>query len=153
MKPVYLDCNATAPLEPTVRDAVTHWFSEEIGNAGSRTHEYGVHAKKAVQAARGQVAAVVGAVADEVVFTSGATESNNLAIFGIAPRGEMEGRRHIVSTAIEHKAVLEPLEALESRGFTVSLIKPPASGAVAVEAVMAALRPDTLFVSVMACEQ
>ena len=149
MKPVYLDCNATAPLEPTVRDAVTHWFSEEIGNAGSRTHEYGVYAKKAVQAARGQVAAVVGVAADEVVFTSGATESNNLAILGIASRGETEGRRHIVSTAIEHKAVLEPLEALESRGFSVSRIKPQASGAVTVEAVIAALRPDTLFISVM----
>ena len=147
--PVYLDCNATAPLEPAVRDAVTHWFSEEIGNAGSRTHEYGRHAKKAVQTARERLAAVVGAAADEVLFTSGATESNNLAILGLVPWGEKEERRHIVSTAIEHKAVLEPLETLESRGFTVDLVKPRTTGAVAAEDVVAAVRPDTLLVSVM----
>src|SRR5579885_1829614 len=110
--PVYLDCNATAPVDPAVRDAVVRWLSDEVGNAGSRTHEYGARAKRAVQIARDQVAAVVGASADEVLFTSGATESNNLAILGLAPYGESAGRRHIVSTAIEHKAVLEPLEAL-----------------------------------------
>ena len=147
--PVYLDCNATAPLEPAVRDAVTHWFSKEIGNAGSRTHEYGLHAKKAVQTARERLAAVVGATADEVLFTSGATESNNLAILGLVPWGEKEERRHIVSTTIEHKAVLEPLETLESRGFTVDLVKPRTTGAVAAEDVVAAVRPDTLLVSVM----
>lgn len=147
--PAYLDCNATAPLEPSVRAAVTHWFSEKIGNAGSRTHEYGIHAKKAVQAARAQVAGVVGAAADEVLFTSGATESDNLALLGLAPWGEKENRRHIVSTAIEHKAVLEPLESLESRGFTVDLIKPRSTGAVAAKDIAAAVRSDTLLVSVM----
>lgn len=147
--PVYLDCNATAPMDPAVRDAVVRWLSDEVGNAGSRTHEYGVRAKRAVQAARDQVAAVVGASADEVLFTSGATESNNLAVLGLAAYGESEGRRHIVSTAIEHKAVLEPLEALAKKGFSVTLIKPDASGAVSAEAVRAALRPDTLLVSVM----
>lgn len=147
--PVYLDCNATAPLEPIVRDAVVHWFAEEIGNAGSRTHEYGLRAKKAVQAAREQVAAVVGAAGDEVVFTSGATESNNIAILGLAPFGERERRRHIVSTAIEHKAVLEPLENLEARGFTVTLVSPDSAGVVGADAIKAALRPETLLVSVM----
>lgn len=148
-QPVYLDCNATTPIEPAVRDAVVHWFSEEIGNAGSRTHEYGVQAKRAVQTARDQVAAVVGANGDEVIFTSGATESNNLAILGLAPHGESSGKRHIISTAIEHKAVLEPLEALEARGFSVTLINPDASGAVNEDQVRQALRPDTLLVSVM----
>ncbi len=147
--PAYLDCNATAPLEPAVRDALVRWFSEEIGNAGSRTHEYGLRAKKAVQAAREQVAAVVGAAADEVVFTSGATESNNIGILGLATFGEKEGRRHIVSTAIEHKAVLEPLETLQATGFTVTLVRPDSAGAVTAEAVQAALRSDTLLVSVM----
>ncbi|MEW8622995.1 MAG: cysteine desulfurase DndA [Candidatus Thiodiazotropha endolucinida] len=147
--PVYLDCNATAPLEPDVRDAVTHWLAEEIGNAGSRTHTYGSQAKRAVQQAREQVAAIVEASANEIVFTSGATESNNLAILGLVPWGEQHDRRHIVSTAIEHKAVLEPLEALEKRGFTVTLVKPQAKGAVAVEDIAAAVRPDTLLVSVM----
>lgn len=147
--PVYLDCNATAPLEPAVGDAVTHWLKEEIGNAGSRTHEYGTHAKRTVQRAREQVAAIVGAAGNEVIFTSGATESNNLAILGLARYGTEQDRRHIVSTAIEHKAVLEPLEALEQREFIVTLVKPRPSGAVAVDDIVHALRPDTLLVSVM----
>ena len=147
--PVYLDCNATAPVEPAVRDAVVSWITDELGNAGSRTHEFGVRAKRAVQVARGQVAAVVDASSEEVIFTSGATESNNLAIFGLAAFGEEQGRRHIVSTAIEHKAVLEPLEVLESRGFEVTLVSPGRDGVVPTSAVMDAMRPDTLMVSVM----
>ncbi len=147
--PVYLDCNATSPLEPAVLEAVSYWLTEEIGNAGSRTHEYGTRAKHAVQQAREKIASSVGSKSDEVVFTSGATESNNLAILGLAAWGEAEGRRHVVSTAIEHKAVLEPLEVLERRGFSVTLIEPQTSGAVAVEEIVASLRPDTLLVSVM----
>ena len=147
--PVYLDCNATAPVEPAVRDAVVSWITEELGNAGSRTHEFGVRAKRAVQVARGQVAAVVDASSEEVIFTSGATESNNLAILGLAAFGEEQDRRHIVSTAIEHKAVLEPLEVLESRGFEVTLISPSKDGVVPASAVKDTMRPDTLMVSVM----
>lgn len=147
--PVYLDCNATAPIEPAAREAVMQWLTEELGNAGSRTHEYGLRAKKAVQDARAHVAAVVDAAADEVIFTSGATESNNLAILGLAAYGGESKRRHIVSTAIEHKAVLEPLEALEARGFSVTLVHPDANGVVTAEAVREVLRPDTLLVSVM----
>ena len=148
-EPVYLDCNATAPLDPVVRDAVMQWFADEIGNAGSRTHEYGLRAKRAVQRAREQVAAVVDASPEEVLFTSGATESNNLAILGLAPHGERTARRHVVSTAIEHKAVLEPVEALAQRGFDVSIVRPEPSGAVSADKVRAAVQPDTLFVSVM----
>jgi cysteine desulfurase len=148
-QPVYLDCNATAPLEASVRDAMLPWFGDQLGNAGSRTHEYGLRAKKAVQRAREQVAAVVQCPADEVIFTSGATESDNLAILGLAPFGERSGRRHIVSTAIEHKAVLEPLQALQAKGCEITLLKPDSSGAVSTGAVAAALRPDTLLVSVM----
>lgn len=136
-------------MEPVVRDAVIHWLTGGIGNAGSRTHEYGLRAKKAVQGAREQVASVVGVAADEVVFTSGATESNNLATLGLAPYGEAHGRRHIVATAIEHKAVLEPLESLETRGFEVTLIRPDESGVVTAEMVLKALKPNTLLVSVM----
>jgi cysteine desulfurase len=147
--PVYLDCNATAPIEPAVRKAVVDWFSDEIGNAGSRTHEYGLRAKRAVNEAREHVAAIVGASADDVLFTSGATESNNLALLGLASHGDKQNRRHIVSTAIEHKAVLEPLEVLAERGFSVTLVKPDASGAVSPEQIKAALRPDTLLISVM----
>lgn len=147
--PVYLDCNATAPIEPSVRDAVVQWMTDELGNAGSRTHEYGLHAKRAVQRAREQVAAVVDAAGDEVVFTSGATESNNLAILGLAAYGEDTNHRHIVSTAIEHKAVLEPLEALEARGFSVTLVRPDENGLISADSIRDALRPDTLLVSVM----
>ena len=146
---VYLDCNATTPIEPRVRDAVLRYMDIEFGNAGSRTHEYGLRAKQAVQRAREQVAAVVAASSDEVLFTSGATESNNLAILGLAAWGEQNARRHIISTAIEHKAVLEPLEELTRRGFQVDLVRPTAGGWVEPEAVAAKLRPDTLLVSVM----
>ena len=148
-RPAYLDCNATPPIEPEVRDAVTQWFAEELGNAGSRTHEYGSRAKKAIQLARDQVAAVVEASPDEVVFTSGATESNNLAILGLLRYAEETGRKHIVSTALEHKAVLEPLEELERLGFSITLVKPGANGVITPESIAAALQPDTLLVSVM----
>ena len=149
MMPVYLDCNATTPIDPEVEAEFLHFVREEFGNAGSRTHEYGTRAKQAVQRARDQVAAVAKCNREEVIFTSGATESNNLAILGLRVHGEKVGRKHIVATAIEHKAVLEPLEHLEANGFTVTLLKPDADGAVSVAAVVAALRPDTLLVSVM----
>lgn len=145
----YLDCNATAPLDPAVREVMLHYFDIEYGNAGSRTHEFGARAKQAVQKARKQLGAVVDATPDEVIFTSGATESNNLAILGLAAFGEAEGKRHIVTTAIEHKAVLEPCEELERRGFEVSYVKPNADGRVPVDAVLKAVRSDTLLVSVM----
>jgi len=147
--PIYLDCNATAPMDPAVRETVVHWFADEVGNAGSRTHGYGARALKAVRAAREQVARVLDAASDEVLFTAGATESNNMAILGLAPHGDQCGRRHVVSTLIEHKAVLEPLEILAERGFEVTLVPPDATGAVAADAVIAAVRDDTLLVSVM----
>ena len=147
--PVYLDCNATTPLDPRVREVMLHYFDVDYGNEGSRTHEYGTRAKRAVHQAREQVAALVKCETDEVIFTSGATESNNLALLGLAAEGEKTGRRHIISTQIEHKAVLEPLHELERRGFTVDLLPPNAGGWVAPEKVAKALRPDTLLVTVM----
>lgn len=146
---IYLDCNATTPIDPGVEEIFLRYVREEFGNSGSRTHEYGTRAKQAVQKARDQVAAVVKCNREEVIFTSGATESNNLAILGLRAHGEKTGRKHIVATAIEHKAVLEPLEHLEANGFTVTLVKPDESGAVSAATVAAALRPDTLLVSVM----
>lgn len=147
--PIYLDCNATTPLEPAVRARMVEFFDIEYGNAGSRTHQHGTTAKRAVERARDQVAGAAGASPDEVVFTSGATEANNIAILGLAPFAEDQGRRHIVSTAIEHKAVLEPLQHLESRGFEVEYLCPDASGRLDAHAVLAAVRPDTALVSVM----
>jgi cysteine desulfurase len=149
-RPVYLDYNATAPVDPRVAEEVLTYMAHEFGNAGSRTHGYGQVAKERVNRAREEVAAVVSAKPDEVIFTSGATESDNLAILGLADHGERTGRRHIISTQIEHKAVLEPLEVLAARGFEVELLPPTAGGWVDPEAVRTALRPTTLLVSVMA---
>jgi cysteine desulfurase len=149
MPSVYLDCNATTPLDPRVRQVLLRYLDDEYGNEGSRTHEYGSAAKRAVQQARDQVASVVGCKREEVLFTSGATESNNLAILGLADFGIANNRRHIVSTMIEHKAVLEPLADLESRGFEVTYVKPQADGLVRSDDVLSALRPDTLLVTVM----
>lgn len=146
---VYLDCNATAPIEPEVAKLVMRFMTEEYGNAGSRTHDFGQRAKQATEHARGQVSTVVAAQPDEVIFTSGATESNNLAILGLAQHGIETGRRHIVSTMIEHKAVLEPLEVLAERGFEVTLVKPTSGGWVLAQDVRDAVRDDTLLVSVM----
>ena len=150
MNPTYLDCNATTPLDPAVREVFWRYLTEEFGNEGSRTHEYGARAKQAVQRARDQVAAVVRAKREEVIFTSGATESNNLAILGLAAHGMASGRKHVIGTRIEHKAVLEPLDEMERQGFAVTLLGCDSDGRVRVEELAAALRPETLLVSVMA---
>ena len=148
-EPVYLDCNATTPIEPEVLDAMVHYCRLEYGNAGSRTHRYGSAATRALRVAREQVAAVVGASWEEVVFTSGATEANNIAILGLARHAKAGGMLHIVSTQIEHKAVLEPLEVLREQGFEVTLLPVDSSGAVNPEQVRTALRPETALVSIM----
>ena len=147
--PAYFDCNATTPIEPQVLDIIRNYLVIEFGNAGSRTHSFGVQALQAVQKARDQVAAVVEAKRDEVIFTSGATESNNLAILGLAKHGEITGRRHIVSSLIEHKAVLEPLEVLRNRGFEITLLSPNSEGMIEIDQLNRALRSDTLLVSIM----
>lgn len=147
---VYLDTSATTPVDRRVADEIVHHLVEEYGNAGSRTHEYGQRALQAVKQARRRVATVVDAQEDEVIFTSGATEANNIALLGMAAEGERAGRRHIVSTAIEHKAVLEPLKRLSGQGFDIHLVTPDQYGQVAASDVLNAVRPDTLLVSVMA---
>jgi len=149
-KPIYLDYAATTPVDSEVADLMRFYMVEEFGNAGSRTHEYGTRAKKAVQKAREQIASIASCQPDEVVFTSGATESNNLAILGLRKHGEATGKKHIISTAIEHKAVLDPLEHLRDEyGFEVDFIRPDLSGAIDAQQVKALLREDTLMVSVM----
>lgn len=125
------------------------WFLDQPGNAGSRTHSYGQMAKEAVEKARQYVADLIGVEQDEVVFTSGATESNNAVILGIARYGEEIGKKHVISTAIEHKAVLEPLEQLRKQGFCIDLAPVTSGGYVEPSAVASLLRKDTLLVSVM----
>jgi cysteine desulfurase len=146
---VYLDCAATTPLDPRVREVVLRYLDEDFGNAGSRTHDYGQRARRAVEQARQQVAAVVDASRGDVIFTSGATESNNLVMLGVAGASLADGRRHVVTTAIEHHAVLEPIHELERRGFEVTIVQPDAGGQVDAQAMRAAIRPDTLLVSMM----
>jgi cysteine desulfurase len=145
--PIYLDCAATTPLDPAVRAAMQPFLDDEFGNAGSRTHAWGQRARTAVEHARDQIAAVVSAARGDVIFTSGATESNNLAILGLAGSVDVPG--HIVSSAIEHHAVLEPIAELERRGFRVTLVAPDGNGVVPVDRIMSAVRPDTLLVSLM----
>ncbi|MCE9953249.1 cysteine desulfurase DndA [Aeromonas allosaccharophila] len=146
---VYLDCNATTPVSSGVAEVVMRYMTEEYGNSGSRTHEFGVVAKQAVERARGLVAAVVGADKSDVYFTSGATESNNLAILGLAQYAEQQGRKHIITTPIEHKAVLEPIAQLEAKGFEVTYLPMDSSGMVDPAHLRDALRPDTVLVSIM----
>ncbi|MGD9546716.1 MAG: cysteine desulfurase family protein [Candidatus Krumholzibacteriia bacterium] len=145
---VYLDYCATTPVDPDVAEIVMRHMVSEFGNAGSRTHELGAQAKRAVENARRQVSEALGVQPNEVVFTSGATESNNLAILGLAEHGIRSGRTHIVTTAIEHKSVLEPCAQLESRGFTVTYIRPNKSGSIDPVEVLAATNNKTLLVSV-----
>lgn len=147
--PIYLDCNATTPLDPGVWAVLTRYLTLEYGNEGSRTHEFGSRAKRAVQRARDQVAAVVECRPEEVIFTSGATESNNLAILGLQVEGLSSGRRHLITSCIEHKAVLEPFIALTKLGFEVTTLPVGRSGRIDPQELKEALRPDTLLVSTM----
>jgi cysteine desulfurase len=147
-RPVYLDYNATTPVDPRVLDAMLPWFTEQFGNAASRTHLYGWEAADAVADARQQVAQLIGAGEKEVVFTSGATESNNLALKG-AFEALGAQRRHIITVATEHKAVLDTCQHLEALGAEVTYLYPTPDGLITPQQVQEALRPDTLLVSVM----
>jgi len=146
---VYLDCNATTPLEPAVLALVTRFMERDYGNAASPIHDFGEFARMAVEHARGQIAELAAARREEIIFTSGATEANNLALLGLARHGLAAGHRHIITTAIEHKAVLEPLAELERLGFAVELLPVDESGRLEPRRLADVLRPDTLLVSTM----
>lgn len=146
---IYLDCNATTPVEPSVAALVLRFLEKDFGNAASPIHDFGVFALAAVEHARGQVAEVVRARRDEVIFTSGATESNNLAILGLAEERLRSGRRHLITTAIEHKATLEPFEEMARLGFEVQILPVRRDGRFDPQRLADALRPDTLLVSTM----
>lgn len=148
---IYLDHQATTPVDPRVLDAMLPWFSETFGNAHSEQHVWGHQAAEAVETAREQVAALIGADVREIVFTSGATESNNLAIKGAARFALRHGRgRHIVTLASEHKCVLEACAAMREDGAEVTVLPVGADGRVDPAAIADAIREDTVLVSVMA---
>jgi cysteine desulfurase len=149
-RPVYLDYAATTPVDPVVATAMFDCLTEggDFGNASSATHVFGQRAAARIERARAQVAAVIHAQPDEITFTSGGTESNNLAILGLA-RANADRGRHIITARTEHKAVLDPCKRLEREGFTVTYLTPDRQGRIDPETVRAALRPDTLLVSIM----
>jgi cysteine desulfurase len=147
--PIYLDNHATTCVDPRVVEAMLPFFTEIYGNAGSRNHVFGWKAAEAVDQAREQVARLIGASSKEIVFTSGATESNNLALKGVAGISHDKGK-HIVTSKIEHKAVLDPCKRLERDGVEVTYLDVDGDGIVSVEHINAALKPETILVSIMA---
>ena len=146
--PIYMDYSATTPVDPRVAEAMIPWLTEKFGNPASRSHAYGWEADEAVERARAQVAALVNADPKEIVWTSGATESNNLALKGAAHFYSGKGK-HIVTMMTEHKAVLDTVRELERQGFSASYLAPEADGLLDLEKFKAALRPDTIIASVM----
>jgi cysteine desulfurase len=148
MKSVYLDNNATTPVDPRVLDAMLPYFRENFGNAASRNHRYGWVAEEAVDKAREQVAKVINAGSKEIIWTSGSTEGNNTAILGVAHMYADKGK-HLITCRIEHKAVIDPCKFLETQGYEVTWLEPDPTGRVSVEQVKQAMRDDTILVSLM----
>jgi cysteine desulfurase len=152
--PIYFDNAATTRCDPRVVEAMLPYFSEKFGNSASRNHSFGWEAEDGVELAREQAAALIGANPKEVIFTSGSTESNNLAIKGAAlmyakaPAGQT-GRGHIITAIHEHKAVLDPCKRLQREGFDVTFLEPGADGIITAEMVAGAMRPDTILVTLM----
>ena len=146
--PIYMDYGATTPCDPRVVDAMIPWLREHFGNPASRSHAWGWEAEDAVEQARGHVAALIGADPREIVWTSGATESNNLAIKGAAHFYQGKGK-HLITVKTEHKAVLDTMRELERQGFEVSYLDVQEDGLLDFEVLKAAIRPDTILISVM----
>jgi cysteine desulfurase len=153
--PIYFDHAATTPTDPRVVEAMLPYFTKIYGNPGSRNHSFGWEAEEGVDHARDQVATLIGADPKEVIFTSGSTEANNIAIRGAAlmyeknATGSGKPRGHIITSAIEHKAVLDPCKRLEKEGFEVTFLEPPADGIFTADMIKNALREDTILVTIM----
>ncbi len=147
---IYLDCNATTPIEPEVVENMNKYLTTNFGNEGSHTHSFGAVAKKAVQEATDHVVSLVNSSRNEIIFTSGATESNNIAILGLKEFGLNNNKKHIITSAIEHKAVLEPIQELEKLGFDVDILSVDQSGRVNPKDIKDKIREDTLLISIMA---
>jgi len=145
----YLDFNATTPVSKETADLMHNYLVSDFGNAGSRTHETGSNAKKAVINAREEISNIFDADFSELIFTSGATESNNIAILGLREHARKIGKNHIISSQIEHKAILDPLKVMESDGFKVTYIKPNKNGVIEEEKVIEHINEDTFLISIM----
>jgi cysteine desulfurase len=148
-RPIYLDCNATTPIDPQVLDAMLPYFTEHFGNPASINHLYGWEAEAAIKKAREIIAQGINATPEEIIFTSGATESNNLAIKGVAEAYFNQGR-HLITVKTEHNAVLDPCHYLETLGFEITYLPVKSDGIVDLAELKTAIRPDTILVSIMA---
>lgn len=148
-RPIYLDCHATTPVDKRVLEAMLPYFTEHFGNPASVAHLYGWTAEAAVTEARNTIAQAINATATEIIFTSGATEANNLAIKGVAEAYYQQGR-HLITVETEHKAILDPCRYLETLGFSVTYLKVGQDGLIDLAELEAAIKPDTIMVSVMA---
>ncbi len=146
--PIYLDNNSTTPMDPRVLEAMLPYFTDKFGNAASRNHSFGWHAEEAVDYAREQIAALINADSKEIIFTSGATESNNLAIKGIFEMYAAKGN-HFITVETEHKAVLDTCKHIEKMGAEITYLKAAEDGLITVEQVAEAIKPNTVLVSVM----
>ena len=145
----YLDYFASAPIDPRVLDVMIDVYRNNFGNADSRTHVWGSAAKSIVERGRKSISDILSIDKSEIIFTSGATESDNTAILGLQEYAESSGKKHIITTAIEHKAVLESIRHMEKHGFNVDYVVPDETGRVTAEAILSLVKPDTLLVSVM----
>ncbi|MCR5769677.1 MAG: cysteine desulfurase [Butyrivibrio sp.] len=146
---IYLDYNASAPIDERVLNEMIDVYKNAYGNADSRTHDYGENARKVVEEARERVARLLNVDKGEVFFTSGSTESNNIAILGLKEYAESTGKKHVITSAIEHKAVLSTVNSLKEQGFEVDIINPNEDGRVDINEITKKLRDDTLLVSLM----
>jgi cysteine desulfurase len=148
MRPIYLDCHSTTPVDPRILEVMLPYFTENFGNPASSNHAYGWEAEAAVKQARTKIAIAIGAEPEEIVFTSGATEANNLAIKGVAEAYFSKGR-HIITVASEHKAVLDPCNYLKTLGFEITILPIDRDGLIDLDELEKSIRPDTILVSVM----
>ena len=148
-KIIYLDSHASTAVDPLVLEAMLPYFSEHYGNSSSRNHVYGWHAEFAVEDARKQVAECIGANPSEIIFTSGATESNNLVLLGAVEAYQEQKPLHIISQKTEHKAILDTLEKISQKGVSVTLLPVDVTGKISLKDLAAAIRPETFLISIM----
>ncbi len=147
--PIYLDCHSTTPVDPQVLEAMLPYFGPDFGNASSKSHCFGWKAESAVEKARDRVAQLLGCAGKEIVFTSGATESNNFVLRGVAEKYKSQGK-HIITTQIEHKCILATCEYLAKQGFEITYLPVDETGKIRISELRAAIRPDTILISIMA---
>ena len=146
---IYMDYNASSPIDRRVLDFMNKIYLNAYGNADSRTHNFGENARSIVEEAREKIALMIGRKKEEIFFTSGSTESNNIAILGLREYAKITGKNHIITSSIEHKAILESVKYLSTQGFKVDFVKPKKEGYVDSKEVISLLTENTLLVSIM----